>query len=149
MLNLKILLLAMGLAAPALTRAQAPQLLSGIVVDARTKAPLPYTSLGLRHTGIGTVSNAEGTFRLQVPAGHAADTVEVQCLGYAPLRLRLQPALFAATQTLVLTPQEYQLSEVQVTAYTLRAWPARWCSTATTASLPASMGATPSLPTAW
>jgi hypothetical protein len=119
MLNLKTLLLtATGLAAPILSMAQASNMLSGIVVDARTKAPLPYASLGLRHTGIGTVSNAEGTFRLQVPAGRAADTVEVRCLGYAPLRVRLQPALFAATQTLALTPQEYELHEVQVTAYT-------------------------------
>ncbi|MBD2769899.1 carboxypeptidase-like regulatory domain-containing protein [Hymenobacter sp. BT664] len=117
--KLKTICLAVGLAlVPALSMAQAPTLLRGTVVDARTRAALPYASLGLRHTGIGTVSNAEGTFRLQVPAGHASDTVEVQCLGYAPLRLRLQPALLAAAQTLALTPQEYQLNEVRVTAYT-------------------------------
>jgi hypothetical protein len=101
---------------PVLAMAQAPALLQGTVVDARTQAPLPYVSIALRHSAIGTVSNAEGVFSLPVPAGHAADSVELRYLGYAPQALRLVPALLAAPQKLALVPQPYTLQEVRVTA---------------------------------
>ena len=90
----------------------------GRIQDARTQAPVPFASVSLLGSALGVVSNAEGQFSLAVPAGHTTDSVIVNCLGYAPSRLRLSPPLLAAPQVLRLQPRPVQLQEVAVTGYT-------------------------------
>lgn len=56
--------------------------LRGRVVDAATRAPLPYASLGIRGTSVGTVADNAGRFQLTLPAERAADTVRFGLVGY-------------------------------------------------------------------
>ena len=94
--------------------AQQSSILAGTVTDARTRAPIPYASLSIAHTPIGTVSNSEGSFRLQL-AGHLTDTVVVQALGYSTRKVRVTPALLSSSQPLTLQPQAVALHVVSVT----------------------------------
>jgi erythromycin esterase-like protein len=86
--------------------------LLGQVRDAKTGAGIAFASVGLPGTSLGTVSSADGTFALFVPAGQRADSVRVSCLGYASARVPLRGAALAVQ----LTPQPHLLATVLVTA---------------------------------
>ena len=87
------LLMAFGPAATA-------QRLTGKVLDASTGQPIPYASISVLNSPLGTTSNAEGEFELGGVAlpdrlvvselGHQRDTVAVATAG--PLQIRLRPA---------------------------------------------------------
>lgn len=65
---------------------QAPlwaQNIQGLVLDAKTKAPLSGTNLWLKGTQRGTASNAHGSFTLYAPAQEGTYTLLVSMLGYA------------------------------------------------------------------
>lgn len=102
-------------AVPGWAQQAAPAVVSGTVLDARTQAAVPYADVAVPGRPGGTVTNAEGAFRLALPAG--ADSVRVQALGYAPLTLATG-ALGSATRPLRLQPQAYALQEATVTGFT-------------------------------
>lgn len=109
---MKYLCVALGmLASPAV----AQTVLSGTVRDARTQAPVPFATVAVPGQAGGTVSNAEGTFRLALPAA-GADSVRVQSLGYAPLAVAVR-GLPAGPLVLRLAPQAYTLQEATVRGY--------------------------------
>ena len=65
---------------------QAPlwaQNIQGVVLDAKTKAPLSGTNLWLKGTQRGTASNAQGSFTLYPPAQEGVYTLLASMLGYA------------------------------------------------------------------
>lgn len=66
-------------------RAQAPAPLTGVVLDADTRQPLPLVSLRLLRARRGATSRADGSFQLPPAAG--PDTLVVSRIGYASLRL--------------------------------------------------------------
>ncbi|MCR5889081.1 carboxypeptidase-like regulatory domain-containing protein [Hymenobacter sp. J193] len=91
-----LLLLLLLLAAAA----HAQVLLRGTVIDADTREPLPFVSIGVSGTSLGTASNENGEFTLSVPSlprtlvvselSHQKDTVRVTSAG--PLTLELRTA---------------------------------------------------------
>lgn len=88
----------LGLAAQV---AQAQTQLNGRVLDAQTRQPVPYASVQVPGTTLGTTANAEGEFALRVPQlptkvlafslGYGRDSATVAQPG-AALVLRLVPA---------------------------------------------------------
>ena len=97
---MKTTLLASFLLAAAALPAAAQTRLTGKILDAATGLPVPYASISVLNTTIGTTSNAEGEFELKAALpgrlvvselGHRRDTVAVTA-GTAPLLVRLQPA---------------------------------------------------------
>lgn len=71
--------------------AQAPgQIISGIILDSRTDMPIEFAAIGIRGTPKGTVTNALGAFRLQVPPGSDNDTVFVSMIGYHLIEMRVK-----------------------------------------------------------
>ena len=81
--------------------AQAQYQVHGVTVDKDTKEPIPFVSIGVKGTSLGTASNMEGEFVLNLPAGpqklivseiaHQRDTVTVTGPG-ALLRIELASA---------------------------------------------------------
>ena len=57
-------------------------LLSGTVIDAKTKDPLPYATVGVANKHIGTITNLSGAFALYLPDSLKTDTILVSFLGY-------------------------------------------------------------------
>ncbi|GAB3292814.1 carboxypeptidase-like regulatory domain-containing protein [Hymenobacter tenuis] len=90
-----------------------PQQAPITVLDATTKGPVPYASVGIQHKSIGTIADALGHFSAEVLAAAApTDTLVVSCVGYQPRKLLAgQLSQFPDIQ---LTPLATQLAEVAI-----------------------------------
>ncbi len=103
-----------------LLTAQEQHVISGVVTDAATREPLPFTTVALKKQLIGTVTNDEGKFDFYVPADAALDTLVIGYFGYkpqqialssisGPLSIRLQQNAVELQEVVVrpLKPEEY------------------------------------------
>lgn len=77
--TIKSLLFALCTAFATLANAQN---LKGTVVNARTAEPVPFANIGILNKNVGTVTNEDGTFQLDVSKLAANDTLRVSCIGY-------------------------------------------------------------------
>ena len=91
--------------------------IKGRVVDSTSGNPLSFAQISLHHTGIGTTSNEDGNFHLDIPAGNREDTLLIYYLGYEtrkiPVKACLVPSVEISLKTVIL-----QLSEVEVIGLT-------------------------------
>ena len=63
----------------------AQYILQGQVVDAFTKDPLPFVNIGVLKKELGTVSNEDGFFFLEVPDVYATETLRLSMIGFDTL----------------------------------------------------------------
>ncbi len=101
-------------------------LLTGKVIDATTEEPLPFVSIGLKGTTIGTSTDFEGNFDLFY-SNSSLDTLLITCMGYKSQKVALQKdSLGVPTGTQFLSIRmeagTIQLSEVVVYAGENPAW---------------------------
>jgi hypothetical protein len=89
----------------------------GVVVDNENDKPLPYVNIGLLNREIGTVTDTNGKFTLNLKEEFANDTIRISSIGYRPveilaknLMLKIQPL------SIKLEEQVSELNEVVVTA---------------------------------
>lgn len=61
-----------------------PLIIEGAVRDKESGSPLPYSSVGIHETGIGTIANQNGEFRLRIPDSLRQSHVFISHLGYEP-----------------------------------------------------------------
>jgi hypothetical protein len=92
--------------------------IEGTVVDAATQQPVPFASVGLLHTPLGTVSNSLGAFKLVIPASRPTDSLVVSCLGFTSSRTALAGLSPGKPYQLKLTPQAVSLQAASVVGYT-------------------------------
>lgn len=96
--------------------ADEPVLLKGKVIDNSTKLALPFASVRLEGTALGTATNGEGEFVLNIPPDQNAGSVIISYVGYrnyhTSWRDALSQSLFALEEDVA------QLSPVTVTAST-------------------------------
>ncbi len=85
----------------------------GKLVDSETQEALPFASIYLQGTSIGTTSNNEGLFVFHVPAQLRQYHVIISMIGYDSQEKPV--AEFSAQSTITLVPKIFQLSEVIVT----------------------------------
>jgi hypothetical protein len=88
----------------------AAQHVSGIVIDEKTKSPLPFVNIGVSGTRFGTASNIDGKFSLTLPAG--LTRLEFRYVGYEPTSVEATHA----PMVVKLREQPTQLKEVVVHA---------------------------------
>jgi outer membrane receptor protein involved in Fe transport len=60
----------------------------GKIVDDNTGDPLPFVNIGIKDTSIGTFTNEEGIFRLELPAGHY--TLIFSSVGYEKIERMIE-----------------------------------------------------------
>jgi len=89
--------------------------LSGIITDSVTGNGLPFAQISIQNSTIGTVTNEDGLFKLEVPARFVDDTLQVAYMGYGTLK-RAVSGLQANTIKLSLKPATMQLAEVEIVA---------------------------------
>jgi hypothetical protein len=89
---------------------------SGQVVDAATSKPLPFAQVSLSSVVLGTVTNEEGRFSLNVPSMFRNDTVQVSYLGYD--RFRMTVSQMPDAGLIRLKPLAVQLHEVEIASLT-------------------------------
>ena len=80
-LLLSALLLTIALGSHAQTK------ITGNVVDAKTKEPVPFASIGLKNDGTGALTNEFGLFQLPGFEKGTTDSLIVMTLGYIPTTL--------------------------------------------------------------
>jgi hypothetical protein len=81
MLKRLLLFVALGWLLPQLVSAQDNRI-TGRVVDAKTKEPIPFASIGLKYEETGALTNEYGFFQMAKPEKSATDSLIVQALGY-------------------------------------------------------------------
>ncbi|MFM8740404.1 MAG: carboxypeptidase-like regulatory domain-containing protein, partial [Cytophagales bacterium] len=89
--------------------------LHGKVVNQADKKPIAYANIGIANTGIGTISNEDGSFSLQVLTLHLKDTLRFSGIGYGKRSIPIQS--FLKKDVIVyLNEHVTQLKEVTVTS---------------------------------
>src|SRR4051812_39839618 len=83
--------------------------ITGVVVAQDDGLPIPGVSVGVKGTGMGTQTSAEGKYSLTAPAGATAITFSF--IGYATAELPLTGSVI----NVKLIPANRQLTEVVVT----------------------------------
>ena len=85
---------------------------SGFLLDATTKAPVPYVNIGVTNETLGTVSDDDGHFVLKnIPT---EKVLTFSSIGYQSLELKV--SAMTEGQSIELTPVEYKIEEVEVKA---------------------------------
>ncbi|MDB4292691.1 carboxypeptidase-like regulatory domain-containing protein [Maribacter sp.] len=91
----------------------------GVVLDAVTKEILPYVNIGIVGKGVGTVSDEEGMFHLEInPATYTEnDTLLISAIGYKRIKYAVSKLAFAYNEypTILMQPELLELTEVIVT----------------------------------
>ncbi|HSR38892.1 MAG TPA: carboxypeptidase-like regulatory domain-containing protein, partial [Phnomibacter sp.] len=95
--------------------AQSPgRVIKGTTIDNATGTPLPYTSIGIPHKSIGTVSDSSGQFTLTLPPDHPlTDSIVFSHVGYESQAKRID-GLLRQVSAIRLQPSTNSLSEVVV-----------------------------------
>ena len=90
----------------------------GRIIDAQTNEPIESATISFKKTPVGTISNSEGVFELQILASQKMDTIIVSHLGYTAVK---KPASSLPNPTIELVPHWVELSEITVQARPLTA----------------------------
>ena len=101
-------LLALLLAGPALAQTTTVR---GVVTDAKTKEKLPFVSVAVPQSTLGTNTDEQGRFTLQVPAQYT--TLIFSYLGYRPVTRTFAPGA-PVELSVTLTTSAAQLNEVVI-----------------------------------
>lgn len=96
------------------TAAGAQTVVEGIVTDSATGNVLPFVNIAVSGTTVGTISDLNGEFRLNVPSGMSGKPLSFSSVGYSPVTKSL-PASSDERMTVVLVPVDYKINEVVVT----------------------------------
>ncbi len=91
-------------------------LVSGRVMDASSREPLPFATVIQKGRGRGTSTNLEGFFSYKVPAEYYDDTLRISSMGYSPRNLPLQ-LLTGGTIGIYMEIAPVFLQEVLVAGY--------------------------------
>ena len=97
---------------------QAQVVLRGRVLDAETHQPIPNAQVGVADNRIGTSTNEDGRFALNIPLEFQKEPLEVALLGYRKYRQPL-PSLPGPELRIELQISPAALGEVRVTASVL------------------------------
>ncbi|MEM9325210.1 MAG: carboxypeptidase-like regulatory domain-containing protein [Bacteroidota bacterium] len=100
---------------PSVTKGQTREgtlFISGVVTDQSTGEVLPFATVSLKGTSIGTIANADGQFGFQAPnrpdgvlicsfIGYAVYEIAVGEIGSDPLTIALEPSFIELTELIV------------------------------------------------
>jgi len=91
--------------------------IQGRVVDSLNNNPLPFAQISLQHSGLGTTTNEDGNFRLDIPVVNRNDTLLIYYLGYETRKRSLKQG---STETIriLMKPVMLQLSELDIVGLT-------------------------------
>ncbi|HAS44236.1 MAG TPA: hypothetical protein DCS93_27405 [Microscillaceae bacterium] len=64
-------------------------IIEGTVYDQSTRKPLEYASVALANNQIGTITNAQGKFRLVVPMKHKDRFIKISYIGYKTMNYKV------------------------------------------------------------
>ena len=92
----------------------AQTVVTGTVLDHSTKKPIPFTSIGIKGTSYGTLSDENGVFSLSIKKFNLDDTLKVAAIGYKTKGIAMSQASGISNAAIELSPSTVQLKEVVV-----------------------------------
>lgn len=116
LLPLLMWVLLMVLPGPGILGSQAQTRISGAVLDADTREPLPAVTIRFMHSLGGTNSRHDGSFSLPILPHQHQDTLLFSCIGYADLTIAVATLRLAQPQRLYLRKKPAVLGSVAITA---------------------------------
>ncbi len=63
--------------------------ISGKVVDAEQKEPVPFATVRIKDRALGVISNIDGTFKIPLRFKTEGQILEISCLGFETQELRI------------------------------------------------------------
>lgn len=95
---------------------------SGHIADANTGAPLPWVNIGIAGKDVGTVSQEDGSFELNLNKEHLEDSISLSYIGYRSITLDIPnfTSLLEEHSKIELTELPQTLSNVTVKASKLK-----------------------------
>jgi hypothetical protein len=96
--------------------ASGQQSIRGSVLDKQSNKPIAYANIGIINSKIGTISNQDGTFSIEIPASHINDTLIFSALGYNRKSIRVRLLDTLNTNTILLNESPTILTELIVSS---------------------------------
>ncbi len=94
----------------------AQQTITGKIIDAETNEPLPYATIGFEHYHIGTLSEADGFFKMTISEALRDHEVTVSFIGYGDYKFI--PRAVQGELKIALQHEDFQFDEVVIRAVT-------------------------------
>ena len=96
----------------AATHSSYAQRVEATVIDAQSREPIAYASVGVVERTLGTLADTMGHFSLDVPMELDGDSLRISCVGYGELTMSVADA--RKCKEFALEAVEYPLPEVVV-----------------------------------
>ena len=94
-----------------------PQIFVGQVMDTENN-PVPYVNIGILEKNIGTVSDSNGKFRIDLNSSRNNDTLRFSCIGYETIDFRVDNFKdkneTIKNVTINLKPRIYEVPEILI-----------------------------------
>lgn len=93
------------------------QLFKGKIVDSESGKPIPYCGIGVINKAIGTVSDADGMFALNITDAATTDTIRFSELGYQNLEFFVAKIRVSDSSVHIykVTPESQTLTTINIT----------------------------------
>lgn len=91
------------------------QTINGMVVDAKTKQPIPYAAIGIVGENVGTVSDENGLFRLSIPSQFTNDLLTFSEVVHERKKLSIADLLNSQEIIIALEEVVMELRTVEIT----------------------------------
>ena len=90
------------------------QTISGTVFEKNGNLPVEYVNIGIVGKSVGTVSDQNGNYKLQINRQHYNDTLIFSCIGYHTYYVKISEFVNLNNWNVSLEKREYEISEVVV-----------------------------------
>lgn len=88
--------------------------IEGVIIDVN-KTTLPYASISILSKNIGTVSNDDGAFFLELKESNLSDTLTVSTIGFTSFKIKVQDYLNLNEKVIVMEEEPVLLDEIVLT----------------------------------
>ena len=88
--------------------------ISGKITDGESKEPLPFASIGIVNTSLGTISNTQGEFDFHIPASYSTGSLVINMLGYEEFTRPVSSFNLEESNPIILTKSTTMLDEVVI-----------------------------------
>ena len=90
------------------------QKISGTVFEKNSNTTIEYVNIGIVGKSVGTVSDNNGKYSLQIKPEHKDDTLRVSCIGYCTYSIKVSDFLSLKNHNIGLEKRTFELQEVVV-----------------------------------
>ncbi|WP_159020778.1 carboxypeptidase-like regulatory domain-containing protein [Algibacter sp. L3A6] len=87
--------------------------IEGVVLD-QAKSSVPYAAIGIPSKWIGTSSNEDGDFYLELSKENVLDTLEISSIGYITSKILVKDFIESSEKTITLEEDIVSLNEVNI-----------------------------------